>query len=113
MNESCIFPAPVYCAIEQHDELPIGFIEASPHNGDVYVNIGIVPQHRNQGVAQKLFRGLLDWFVDSQYQSILWNTHKSNAASIKLAQKLGMQEFSPPKHKKNAHMRFFALGKCA
>ena len=111
LNHASAFDAPVYCAVEEIDGLPAGFIEASPQENDIYINIGIVPKRRGNKLAKKLFSGLLSWFVMTKYDGILWNAHENNVASIDLALKLGFKEFYPPNQHKHNKMRFFALGK--
>lgn len=111
MNRSCIFADPVYLAIETHHEQPIGFIEASLLKGELYVNIGVIPAARKRGIAKKMFYGLLDWFINTQFRAIIWTVHNENLKSIKLAQKLGLKEFMPISTPSVCKFRYFAIGK--
>lgn len=111
MNHSCVFKDPVYLAIEIYHGQPIGFIEAGLLKGELYVNIGVIPAARKRGIAKKMFYGLLDWFVDTQFCSIIWTVHRENVKSIKLAQKLGLKEFMPISITSHCKFRYFALGK--
>lgn len=100
----------VWLAIRQDNGKPIGDLgfKGKPDDGGIVeVGYGIVPDEQNQGFATEAMSALLEWtFSSGKVSKVIADCLAGNTASIKVLQKLGMQQTG-----KDQDMIYWALKK--
>ncbi|MCD7035349.1 GNAT family N-acetyltransferase [Metabacillus sp. GX 13764] len=82
--------------IHQEDAAIIGcagFLSPPDVNGSIEIGYGIVPAYQRRGFATEIARALIKWsFEFSDVKSVTAAPSSSNAPSIRVMEKLGMQK---------------------
>ena len=84
----------------------IGFKGAPDHKGEVEIGYGIDSTYRNQGYMTEAVTGMIRWaFLDSRCKRILApDTLRSNLASNKVLQKVGMRVYQEKRESLSWHL---------
>ena len=78
-----------YRTVTREDEM-IGFILAGMQNGIAHLTtIGVAPEYRQQGIAEKMLHHLENAFLKREINTICLEVRVSNLPAQKLYQKLG------------------------
>ena len=126
IERSCFATPWTECQIKSSDNSTVFFIakinEKAVGYGGMYTvldegyvtNIGVLPEHRKQGVGAKIVKSLIDFSIEKHLSFLSLEVRVSNLAAINLYKKMGFEEqglrknfYSNPKEDALIMTRFF------